>query len=48
MQTIKSADGTLIAYEKTGEGPPLVLLPAGGGNDHTRWELSGVRKTFAG
>ena len=47
MKTVKSADGTLIAYEKTGSGPPLVLLPAGGGNDHTRWELAGIRETFA-
>ncbi len=47
MQFIKSADGTIIAFEKTGSGPPLVLLPGGGGNDHTRWELGGVRETFA-
>lgn len=26
MQTVKSADGTSIAYEGHGEGPPLVLL----------------------
>ena len=48
MLFVTSADGTQIAFEKTGEGPPLVLLPAGGGNDHTRWELGGVRKAFAG
>lgn len=48
MKKVKSSDGTLIAYEKTGNGSPLVLLPAGGGNDHNRWELGGVRKTFAG
>ncbi len=47
MEKIRSADGTLIAYEKTGSGPPLVLLPAGGGNDHTRWELGGIRPAFA-
>lgn len=26
MHTITSADGTLIAYERTGSGPPLVLV----------------------
>lgn len=25
METVTSADGTKIAYEKTGEGPPLIL-----------------------
>ncbi len=38
MKTVKSADGTLIAYEKTGEGPPLVLVH-GGTTDHTSWKL---------
>jgi len=47
MLTVVSKDGTHIAFEKTGKGPPLVLLPAGGGNDHTRWELAGVREAFA-
>jgi len=47
MRTIKSKDGTEIAFEQTGSGPPLVLLPPGGGNDHTRWELGGMRETFA-
>ncbi len=47
MRTIKSTDGTAIAFEQTGSGPPLVLLPPGGGNDHTRWELAGMRETFA-
>ena len=38
MKTIKSSDGTLIAYEKTGEGPPLVLVH-GTPDDHTYWEM---------
>ena len=38
MEFIKSRDGTLIAYEKTGEGPPMVLVH-GGTVDHTGWKL---------
>jgi pimeloyl-ACP methyl ester carboxylesterase len=36
METIKSADGTLVAFQKSGSGPPLVLIH-GGTADHTRW-----------
>jgi pimeloyl-ACP methyl ester carboxylesterase len=36
METIKSNDGTLIAFRKTGSGPPLVLIH-GGTADYTRW-----------
>ena len=25
MQTTKSADGTVIAYDRTGDGPPLIV-----------------------
>lgn len=32
MQTVTSADGTEIAYERHGEGPPLVLVHGGSGN----------------
>ncbi len=38
MKKVKSSDGTLIAYEKTGEGPPLVLVH-GTTADHTHWEM---------
>lgn len=31
MQTVTSADGTRIEYERHGDGPPLVLLYGGGG-----------------
>jgi pimeloyl-ACP methyl ester carboxylesterase len=37
MQTITSADGTSIAYEQHGEGPPLVLLHGSSGTRHS-WE----------
>ncbi len=47
MGTITSADGTTIAYERTGSGPPLVLVVGGATNDHKRWEQAGVRPTLA-
>jgi pimeloyl-ACP methyl ester carboxylesterase len=34
MRKVVSRDGTTIAYEKAGEGPPIVLL-GGGFRDHT-------------
>lgn len=37
METITSADGTPIAYERTGSGPPLVLVH-GATVDHTTWD----------
>ncbi|ELZ23838.1 alpha/beta hydrolase fold protein [Haloterrigena salina JCM 13891] len=46
METVPSADGTEIAFERTGSGPPLVLVH-GGVCDHRFWELSDVRTTFA-
>jgi pimeloyl-ACP methyl ester carboxylesterase len=36
METVISADGTTIAFEQTGDGPPLVLLH-GTGWDHLYW-----------
>jgi pimeloyl-ACP methyl ester carboxylesterase len=36
MESVVSADGTRIAFERTGEGPPLVLVH-GSTADHTRW-----------
>lgn len=36
METVRSRDGTLIAYEKSGKGSPLVLVH-GTSADHTRW-----------
>ncbi|MFC7204039.1 alpha/beta fold hydrolase [Haloferax namakaokahaiae] len=46
METVTSSDGTPIAYERTGSGPPLVLVHATT-SDHTRWELADVRPTLA-
>jgi pimeloyl-ACP methyl ester carboxylesterase len=36
MEHVTSADGTRIAYERTGTGPPLLLVHGGAG-DHSRW-----------
>ena len=47
MHKVASADGTQIAFERTGSGPPLVLVHGGAAGDHTRWELAGVRAAFA-
>ncbi len=38
MEHVTSNDGTRIAYKRSGEGPPLVLIH-GAGADHTRWAL---------
>jgi pimeloyl-ACP methyl ester carboxylesterase len=43
METVASADGTQIAFERSGSGPPLVLVHGGAAGDHTRWELAGIR-----
>jgi pimeloyl-ACP methyl ester carboxylesterase len=36
MEYVRSKDGTSIAYERSGQGPPLVLIH-GAAADHTRW-----------
>jgi pimeloyl-ACP methyl ester carboxylesterase len=36
MRTVTSRDGTRIAYERTGAGPPIVFVH-GGWDDHTAW-----------
>ncbi|WP_336364757.1 alpha/beta fold hydrolase [Halalkalicoccus salilacus] len=46
MDTVTSADGTEIAFERTGSGPPLVLINGIAG-DHTRWEMFDVRPALA-
>jgi pimeloyl-ACP methyl ester carboxylesterase len=38
METVTSGDGTQIAYERSGEGPPLVLVH-GMVSTHRGWEL---------
>ena len=47
METVTSADGTEIAFERTGSGPPLVLVHGSGVSDHRRWEIGGVRPALA-
>ena len=37
-ETVTSRDGTPVAYERGGEGPPLVLVH-GTTSDHSTWEL---------
>jgi len=46
LETVTSADGTSIAVERTGGGPPLVLV-YGNGDVYAFWELAGVRPAFA-
>lgn len=46
MENVTSVDGTPIAFERTGSGPPLVLVHGMAGN-HTRWELFDVRSQLA-
>lgn len=42
METIRSADGTVIAFERTGSGPPLALV-YGNSDVHQFWDVAGVR-----
>ena len=37
MEHVTSADGTRIAYKRSGSGPPLILVH-GTASDHSRWE----------
>lgn len=46
MEKVTSPDGTEIAFERTGSGPPLVLVHGAGG-DHNVWEFSDIRATLA-
>ena len=47
LQTVTSTDGTPIAFERTGNGPPLVLVH-GTTADHARWApvLPGFEEQF--
>ena len=45
-KTVTSADGTTIAFEQMGSGPPLVLVH-GNGDVHEFWDLAGARPAFA-
>ena len=46
IETVTSADGTDIAYERSGRGPPLVLVH-GAMFDRSIWEIGDVRSTLA-
>lgn len=46
LETVTSADGTEIAFERSGSGPPLVLV-YGNGDVHNFWDEGGVRPAFA-
>jgi pimeloyl-ACP methyl ester carboxylesterase len=46
MEKLMSIDGTQVAYERSGSGPPLVLLHSAG-YDFTFWDVSGVRPALA-
>jgi pimeloyl-ACP methyl ester carboxylesterase len=45
METVRSTDGTPIAFRRTGQGPPLVLVHGAAG-DHQRWDMGGVRQAL--
>lgn len=45
-ETVTSADGTVITYERTGSGPPIVLV-YGNGDVLQFWVEGGVRSAFA-
>ena len=38
METITSTDGTPIAFERRGSGPPLVLVHGGAASNNSEWE----------
>lgn len=40
METVRSADGTEIAYERDGDGPPLVIVTGAFGDRHTNRALA--------
>jgi pimeloyl-ACP methyl ester carboxylesterase len=46
IATVTSADGTEIAYERSGRGPPIVLVH-GGTLDRRWWDISDVRGGLA-
>jgi pimeloyl-ACP methyl ester carboxylesterase len=46
METATSADGTEIAFTRSGSGPPLVLVHCASA-DHRVWEIGEVRSTLA-
>ena len=39
METVSSANGTPIAFERTGSGPSLVIVHGNTARTITRWEL---------
>jgi pimeloyl-ACP methyl ester carboxylesterase len=39
MERLTAPGGTIVSYEKSGSGPPLVLVHGGFSNHHTNWEF---------
>ena len=42
LERVTSADGTTIAYERSGQGPAIVLLPGGSVDRHSNDGLAAV------
>lgn len=43
METVVSADGTTIAYERSGAGPALVVVPGAVNGRHVAAAIPGAR-----
>lgn len=46
IQYARTSDGVHIAYWTLGDGPPLVLMTAHGGNIRAEWEIPEFRAAY--